>query len=111
MVSIETTTFHPMNLDLQRKGRMRERELSFLSAKVDVFVVDIGCQARNFNVQSSYLFLCTCELEGLVDCEASSRCCPGFPSNILTGITEEIKIGEEGVLDNLIPVKFLSWWY
>src|SRR5271168_2063806 len=103
--------FHPMNLDLKSKGRMREQDLSFLCVKADVFVTDIGCKARNFNVQPSYLFFCTFELEGLVNCKASSRCHPGFPLNILMGIAEEIEIGEEGILDNLIPVEYLWGWY
>jgi hypothetical protein len=91
MVSIEMTTFHLMDLDLKSKRRMRARELSFLCTKADVFITDIGCKARNFNVQPSYLFFCTFELEGSVNCKTSSKCCPGFPSNILTGITEEIR--------------------
>jgi hypothetical protein len=111
MVSIKMTTFHPMNLDLKSKGRMRERALSFLCMKADVFVTDIGCKARNFHVQPSYLFFCTFKLEGLVNFKVSSRCCPRFSLNILMGIVEEIKIGEEGILDNLIPVEYLLGWY
>jgi len=82
-----------MKADLKSKGQMREQELSFFSPKVDVFIADVGCKAGNFNVQpSNNLFLGMFEFKGLVNCEASSGCRPGFPSNILTGIAEEIKV-------------------
>ena len=53
----------------------------------------------------------TFELKGLVDCKVSGRCHPRFPSNVLTGITEEIEVGEECVLNDLIPVEYLSRWH
>jgi len=100
-----------MKADLKSKGRTREQELGFLFPKADVFVVDIGCEVGNFDVRPSDLFLCTFEFKGLVDCEASGRCRPRFPSNILMGIAEEIKVREEGILDDLIPVEYLSRWH
>jgi hypothetical protein len=100
-----------MKADLKSEGRAREQELSFLFPKADVFIADIRCEAGNFNVQPSDLFLCTFKFKGLVNCEASSRCRPGFPLNILTSIAEEIKVREEGILNDLIPVKYLSRWH
>jgi len=111
VVSIEMAPFHPMKAELKSEGRMREQQLSFFSVKEDVFVMYISCKVGNLNVQPHNLFLRAFEFEGLVNCKASGRCRPRFPLNILMGIMEEIKVQEEGILNDLIPVKYLLRWH
>lgn len=111
MEGIETASIHPMNADLMGKGRVGERDVDFLHPKIGIFITDVGRKTGNFNVQPGDFFLSTLELECPVNCKASCRCRPGFHSNVLAGVTEEVKIRQEGIFDDLVPVEYLPRRY
>ena len=82
----------------------------FLRSKELVFVVEEGMESAHFNVESLDLLFGALELIPLVNGQLRRWRCPQLQVDGLSGVAEEVEIGEEGIGDDLVPVEQLPWW-
>lgn len=72
-------------------------------SEICAFLVHISDQRAYFLVEPYDLYFRSYELVVLVECQTTRRLGPGFTANITSGVTEELKVGEKGIVEDFFP--------
>jgi hypothetical protein len=90
-------------LDLECHARVCLPQFQFLQLEVGILILYIGNDAGYFNIETLNLLPLTLKLKILINHHTECRLRPRALANILTRLTQEIKISKEHVLNDIIP--------
>ena len=108
MMGIEAATYHPMNIDLIAQRRIRFGDFFFTQAKIDIFINKVCSETLGFVIEPDQFFSSSYDLEVGIHSQSTSRCSPGTMLNVLACVAKQVKVGEECIIDNLVPLKGLA---
>lgn len=78
------------------------------ATEVLVLVVHVGDHAQDLDVEVLNLLMGSAYSEVLIEGKTSCRSSPDARPDVLPGITKEVEVGEERVLDDAVPVKLAA---
>ena len=107
MMGIEVAMYHPMNIDLMAQRWIRFGDFFFTQAKIDIFVNKVCSETLDFIIEPDQFFSSLYDLEVGIHSQLTSRCSPGMMLNVLVCVVKQVKVGEECIINNLVPLKGL----
>ena len=106
VMGIEVAMYHPMNIDLMAKRQIGFGDF-FTQAKIDILVNKVCSETLDFVIEPDQFFSSSYDLEVGIHSQSTSRCSPGMMLNVLVCVAKQVKVGEECIINNLVPLKGL----